>query len=330
MDSNKNRRKTIFWIIVAIMFFSGGLGKVLGGLAIGALTLGGISLFIVGLIVLIRRMLNASNYSEMDAQKKQMQQEQKNKVVNPYSSAITIDKVVNGNTTTTTIKSTPKASQTSPFSEKAATQSAKQPYATTNNSAQVNKAPEKPAKPSTGDKDIDKMIDERDKAIREMHRLNDNIDDEKLSAQIDHLEDITTKIVAFVIDHPKKKKQVKKFFDYYLPTTLKLLNAYDRADEAGISGTNIDGTKGKVEDMMDTALAAFDKQLDALFADDALDVSTDISVMENMLRAEGLTDDELMKEAKAAAKVLSEDKSKTEDEFLNSLKNVDEPISLKL
>lgn len=144
----------------------------------------------------------------------------------------------------------------------------------------------------TGDPDIDKMIDDKEKAVIEMRRLNAAIEDPTISAQIDHLEEVTTKILNHIIQNPSKKSQVTRFFNYYLPTTLKLLNAYDRMDDAGISGTNIDGTKGKVEDMMKTAMAAFDKQLDALFADDALDVATDITVMENLLKSEGLTDDD--------------------------------------
>lgn len=150
-------------------------------------------------------------------------------------------------------------------------------------------------RPRTGDQAIDSMLDEEERAISEMKRLDDAIEDEKVSSQIVHLEDVTTKIVNYVVEHPEKKKQVRRFFNYYLPTTLKLLNAYDRMDEAGISGMNIDGTKGKVEEMMDTALAAFDKQLDALYADEALDISSDIKVMEGMFASEGLKDDEVTK-----------------------------------
>ena len=143
----------------------------------------------------------------------------------------------------------------------------------------------------TGDASIDKLLDEEEKAIAEMRRLDRAIEDEKVSSQIVHLEEVTTKIVNFIVENPGKKGQVRKFFNYYLPTTLKLLNAYDRMDETGISGMNIDGTKGKVEEMMETSLAAFDKQLDALYADDALDISAEIKVMENMLAQEGLKDD---------------------------------------
>lgn len=146
-------------------------------------------------------------------------------------------------------------------------------------------------RPRTGDATIDKMLDDEELAIAEMRRLDDAIEDEKVSAQIVHLEDVTTKIVDFVVAHPDKKNQVRRFFNYYLPTSIKLLNSYDRVDNTGISGMNIDGTKDQVELMMDKALEAFDKQLDSLYADEALDVSTEVKVMENLLSQENVTDE---------------------------------------
>lgn len=136
--------------------------------------------------------------------------------------------------------------------------------------------------------EIAKLVQERDRALAEMRRLNDNIPDEKISRQIDHLEEVTRKIIGQVVDDPQKLPQIRRFLDYYLPTTLKILNAYDRMGAVGISGENIDTTKSKVETMMDTVCQAFDKQLDALFGAEALDISTDITVMENLLAREGL------------------------------------------
>ena len=135
------------------------------------------------------------------------------------------------------------------------------------------------------------LMKERDRAISEMRRLNDNIPDPRLSQQIDHLEEVTGKIVDQVVSQPKKLPQIRRFMDYYLPTTLKLLNAYDRMDSTGIAGDNITATKDKVSAMMDTIVHAFDRQLDALFGEEALDISTDITVMENLLAREGLTQD---------------------------------------
>ena len=148
------------------------------------------------------------------------------------------------------------------------------------------KAEEKPK--STGNAELDALLDERDKALSEMRRLNDSIKDAAISAQIDRLEATTKKIIGQVVEQPSKLPQIRKFMSYYLPTTLKLLNAYDRMDAAGVSGTNIDGTKGRIEDMMETICTAFDKQLDALFGEEALDISTDITVMEQMLAREGI------------------------------------------
>ncbi len=142
---------------------------------------------------------------------------------------------------------------------------------------------------STGDAKIDALIQEKDRALGEMRRLNDAIEDEEISQRIDQLEETTGKIIDQVVAQPEKLPQIRKFMNYYLPTTLKLLNAYDRMGAAGVSGENIDGTMSKIETMMDTIVMAFHKQLDALFRDEAMDIASDITVMENLLAQEGLS-----------------------------------------
>ena len=154
--------------------------------------------------------------------------------------------------------------------------------------AEPRQEQEQPEPQSTGDAEMDKLIAERDRAVGEMRRLNDSILDPTISAQIDRLESTTKKIIAQVVQNPAKLPQIRRFLNYYLPTTLKLLNAYDRMDDVGVSGTNIDGTKGRIEDIMETIVQAFDKQLDALFGEEALDISTDITVLEQMLAREGI------------------------------------------
>lgn len=149
------------------------------------------------------------------------------------------------------------------------------------------KEPEKPK--TTGNPEIDALVKERDRAVSEMRRLNDAIEDAKISRQIDHLEAVTRKIIDLVVAEPKKLPQIRKFMSYYLPTTLKILNSYDRMGSAGVDGENISTTKQKIEAMMDTIVTAYDKQLDALYGEEALDISTDITVMEQMLQQEGLS-----------------------------------------
>lgn len=153
----------------------------------------------------------------------------------------------------------------------------------------VEEVEEKPE--STGNAELDKMISDGNLAIAEMKRLNESIKDEKISRQIDRLEEISGKIFDCVKASPEKLPQIRKFMNYYLPTTLKLLNAYDRMGSQGVSGENISGTMERVENMMGTIVTAFERQLDGLFGDQALDISTDITVLENMMAREGLSDD---------------------------------------
>ena len=135
----------------------------------------------------------------------------------------------------------------------------------------------------------DKAIAEGDAAIKAMRALNDRIQDETISGQIDRLEEVSGKIFNHVKAHPEKLPQIRKFMSYYLPTTLKLLRSYDELSRQGVSGQNITGTMEKVEGMMATIVLAFEKQLDSLFGDQAMDISTDITVLDNMMAREGLT-----------------------------------------
>ena len=150
--------------------------------------------------------------------------------------------------------------------------------------------PEKKEPPkSTGDPEIDALIKERDRAVGEMRRLNDSIEDEEISAQIDHLEEVTRKIIDLVVKQPKKLPQIRRFLDYYLPTTQKLLDSYAEFEEAGVSGENLNQAKAKIQSTMDSIVAGFERQLDELYRADAMDIDSDIRVMETMLRRDSAT-----------------------------------------
>lgn len=164
----------------------------------------------------------------------------------------------------------------------------------------VEEVPEEPK--TTGNPELDKMIEDGKKAIAEMKRLDDNIADPTISAQIVRLQQLAGKIFAQVEQNPEKLPQIRKFMNYYLPTTLKILNAYDRMGEQGVSGENITSTMHKVESMMDTIIKAFEKQLDNLFGAEAMDISTDMVVLENMMAREGLTEDPLRNAAQPQTK----------------------------
>ena len=135
--------------------------------------------------------------------------------------------------------------------------------------------------------EVNAIIEEGRRAQAEMRRLRNSIREPKVCSKIDELMQITDKIVEDAKADPDDIPQIKRFMSYYLPTTIKLLNTYDRMGSQGITGDNISGTMTRIEDMLDTAIAAYKKQLDALFADQALDIESDIDVMNAMLTREG-------------------------------------------
>lgn len=159
--------------------------------------------------------------------------------------------------------------------------------------APAEKKPAQPKEASTGNAELDKMLKDGALAIQEMKRLDAGIADPGISADIVRLEQVSQQIFNLVRNDPSKLPQIRKFMDYYLPTTLKLLNAYDRAAATGVKGENIDSLLAKVEGMMRTVVAAFEKQLDSLFGSENLDISTDITVLETMMAREGLVGDQL-------------------------------------
>lgn len=152
--------------------------------------------------------------------------------------------------------------------------------------------PEKPKEPeSTGNPELDAFLLEGQRGVSELNRLNDNILDEQISERIYKLTELTGKICAHVKANPQKLPRAKKFVNYYLPTTIKLLNTYDRMGQQGVEGDNISGTMRKIEDILDSIVTAYEKMLDSMFSEEAMDISADISVMETMLSKEGLSDD---------------------------------------
>lgn len=137
--------------------------------------------------------------------------------------------------------------------------------------------------------EIDPIIQEGNKALSEMGRLYMSIKEPDIRKKINEIMRITDKIMQDAIHDPSDIPQIRKFFSYYLPTTIKLLNTYDRMGAQGIEGENLDKSMKSIDKMLDTAIEAYKKRLDSLFANQALDIETDIEVMNTMLAREGLS-----------------------------------------
>lgn len=128
-----------------------------------------------------------------------------------------------------------------------------------------------------------------DHYLTQIREANAAIPGEVISKKLDHLEHIIQKIYARIEEHPEQVDDLDKFINYYLPTTLKLVNAYRDFNAQPVQGDNIQTAKKEIESTLDTIIYAFETLLDSLYEDDALDISTDISVLQTMFAQEGLT-----------------------------------------
>lgn len=153
--------------------------------------------------------------------------------------------------------------------------------------AKADEGEEKPAPKYSPE--VETVVKEGKIAQQELGRLYASIGNVEVKKKIRDIMEISDKIISDAVADPSDVPQIKKFLDYYLPTTIKLLNAYDRMGAQGIEGDNITGTMSSIEEMLDTAIGAYKKLLDSLFADQAMDIETDIEVMNTLLKREGLS-----------------------------------------
>lgn len=148
---------------------------------------------------------------------------------------------------------------------------------------------------------VQEVLDKGDAFVAQIRKCNDDIPGEEISRKISYMENIVEKIFDRAEEHPEIVPDLKKLMDYYLPMTIKLLNAYADMDAQPVQGETIQSSKREIEATLDTLNVAFEKLLDELFQDTALDVSSDISVLNTLLAQEGLTEDDLTRMKKESA-----------------------------
>ena len=126
--------------------------------------------------------------------------------------------------------------------------------------------------------------------VRQMDELNAAIDDAAVSERITAIQDVVGRILARAEEEPAVIAGLDRLTAYYLPTTVKLLDAYDRLEEEPIQGENISSSRSEIEHTLEVLHSAFEKLFDDTYQDLSLDVSADISVLHAMLAQEGLTE----------------------------------------
>lgn len=137
--------------------------------------------------------------------------------------------------------------------------------------------------------EVEKLLTEGKEYIRKFQIYRNRTSNEEVTSKIFHMELVVEKIFQCAKDNPKVIYKLKKLMKYYLPTTLKLLDAYIDLDEQPINSENIDTSKKEIIHTLETLNIAFEKILDSIFRDKVWDVSTDISVLNTVLEQDGLT-----------------------------------------
>lgn len=155
----------------------------------------------------------------------------------------------------------------------------------TSKAAPVQKPIEK-----TGDEAVDGMIEKGLELLRQINEENKKIPQPQLTKNINEIDATAREIFQTVAEQPQKAPQIRRFMEYYLPTTLKMLSGYSKMNERNVTGQQADETRRQIEDATKVVVQAFKKQLNNLYQDDILDISTDVDVLETLLKQDGLVD----------------------------------------
>ena len=140
----------------------------------------------------------------------------------------------------------------------------------------------------TGVEDVDAMLTDIQQKLDTLHQLNEELPDPQLSAAMTRMEKAGRAIVDTVEQNPTKAKQVRRFANYYLPDAVNVLQQYARLAKQGVKGENAASIRAEVEHNAASIATAFENQLDALYAAESMDLSADLTVLQSMLKGQGL------------------------------------------
>ena len=144
------------------------------------------------------------------------------------------------------------------------------------------------AKPDSGDEAVNAQIAEGRSALRSLREADEAIEDEAISARLKRMTEAGGKIFDILEKEPSRAGEVRRFMNYYLPTADKLLTQYRELGESGSQGENVRGAMTVVENSLEMIAVAFERQLDSLYRHEAMDIQTDIDVLETMLASDGI------------------------------------------
>ncbi|MGN0996035.1 MAG: 5-bromo-4-chloroindolyl phosphate hydrolysis family protein [Candidatus Ventricola sp.] len=138
--------------------------------------------------------------------------------------------------------------------------------------------------------ELDEVVRAGNDALRRIRHANDIIADPELSRQIDSIENSCRQILSILEQRPQLLGQLRTFLRYYLPTTLKLLDARARLENTA-NTPKAREVRARISEAVGVIDKAFLKQVEALDAYRFIDLESEMDVLRDMLKADGLIDE---------------------------------------
>lgn len=141
---------------------------------------------------------------------------------------------------------------------------------------------------ATGDAEVDREIDVARERLENLRRANEAIPDAEITGNLDRMYASGQQIFKELGRDPRKVALVRRFMNYYLPTSEKLMEQYQVLMNAQTKGENITSAMKTIESSLGLAANAFEKCADNLYRDDEMDIDAEIKVMQTMLTGDNL------------------------------------------
>jgi len=141
---------------------------------------------------------------------------------------------------------------------------------------------------ATGSETADELLNNISSLLSQLHQLNEDIPDAHLSAAMDRMETAGKGIIKEVEHAPDKATQISRFSYYYLPEVVNIMTSYLHMEQSGAKGENSTQIINDIHKNADTMATVFENQLDALYQSNAMDISTDLEVLNSIAQSQNL------------------------------------------
>ncbi|MCQ2548783.1 MAG: 5-bromo-4-chloroindolyl phosphate hydrolysis family protein [Lachnospiraceae bacterium] len=173
------------------------------------------------------------------------------------------------------------------------TDSAYEQYQAAENSREEREKEEYASGWTEANRELLRQLEEKFILLEQIKEYKNTIQDADVKASIETTGQIGDRIFEEVRKDPDDLDDIKKFINYYLPTTLKAVQSYGMYEKETIESDIVIKSKQEIKDTLQLVCNAFQNLLEKIQQDDAMDLSSDMEVMSALMAQEGLLDSKL-------------------------------------